>query len=290
MATGSLRFRTGLIEELPTTQVKNAPGFAWVAVSGRGDDPSKNWGTTNRKRVRTVGTAQTESQREAVSAKQQEKIDRRIRELNSDGGREVAVPHASRKEGGTAHKAGKTTNTKKILASGKTLAHYLDDEEAEIARNGRRDIDMDTTVAAPQRASKTPLARRKPQHEVSVASGSPVPPVVTPTIAGSIAMPTSDVMDVDVPHADHDDDDDDDEFSTPPMPSRAEIETLLNATPLTYAQARAAPPPANTPPARKFCETCGYWGRVRCMKCNVMTCSVTCKDIHDEHKCLKFYA
>jgi zinc finger HIT domain-containing protein 1 len=287
MATGSLRFRTGLIEELPTTHVKNAPGFAWVAVSGRGDDPSKNWGTTNRKRVRTMGNAQTVSQREAVSAKQQEKIDRRIRELNSDGGREVAIPHASRKEGGTAHKAGKTTNTKKILASGKTLAHYLDDEEAEIARNGRRDIDLETAVAAPQRASKTPLARRKPQHEASIASGSPAPPIATATTAGVAALPASDSMDIDVPDVA---DDDEDEYAIAPMPTRAELEALLDATPLTYAQARAAPPPTSAPPARKFCETCGYWGRVRCMKCNVMTCSVACKDIHDEHKCLKFYA
>jgi zinc finger HIT domain-containing protein 1 len=290
MATGSLRFRTALIEELPTTHVKNAPGFAWVAVSGRGDDPSKNWGTTNRKRARTAGNTQTESQREAVTAKQQEKIDRRIRELNSDSGRDVAIPHTVRKEGGAAHKAGKTTNTKKILASGKTLAHYLDDEEAEIARTGRRDIDLDAihqAGAPPQRASKTPLARRKPQREASIASASPAPSIFPPTMVALATLPTAGNTDFDERQVD---DDDDNEYPIPAIPSRAEMEALLNATPLTYAQARCTPPPANSPPARKFCETCGYWGRVRCMKCNVMTCSVACKDIHDEHKCLKFYA
>jgi zinc finger HIT domain-containing protein 1 len=75
-----------------------------------------------------------------------------------------------------------------------------------------------------------------------------------------------------------------------PSPSEAEIQALLNAPPLTYNQARSAPPPADAPPPRRFCEVCGYFGRARCMKCGVMTCSVMCKDTHDEQRCLKFYA
>lgn len=286
MATGALRFRTPHIEELPTgTATRQAPGFAWVAVSGPQQDPSKNWGTTNRKRARTAGQ-QNEAQREAQTARQQRDIERKIRELNSDGhNREIAIP-ASKKEGGGGARAGKTSNTKKILASGKTFAHYLDDEEAEIARTGRRDgEDVEVRPKEPQRASKTPIARRKAQlqREDSSVSSSPAPSgTSTAALPVTSIPPLPDLMDLD--------EEDDELEPIAALPSQAEMEALLNAPPLTYNQARAAPPPASAPPPRKFCEICGYWGRVRCMKCGNMTCSVVCKDAHDEHKCLKFYA
>ena len=288
MATGPLRFRTPHIEELPTTQSRQAPGFAWVAVSGAQDDPAKNWGTTNRKRARASVGGQTDQQREALSARLQREVERKIRELNSDGSRDVVIELSKKQtSGGGAAKAGKTTNTKKILASGKTFAHYLDDEEAEIARTGRRDMDAEVTAPV-QRASKTPIARRKPREDSS-ASGSPAPPATPmgppPIPAAPQAAPADAQMDlVDL------DGENDDEDTIPPLPSEAEIEALLNAPPLTYNQARSAPPPPGAPPPRRFCETCGYWGRARCMKCGAMTCSVACKDDHDQFKCLKMYA
>lgn len=206
-----------------------------------------------------------------------------MKELNSDPGRDaqVAIPKkdSAASSGGGATRAGKTPNTKKILASGKTFAHYLDDEEAEIARTGRREIDTEPVPIAAQRASKTPIARRKSsqlQREESSMSGSPAPPS-----QNAVPLPT-DSMDVD--------EDADGDSALEPLPSQAEMEALLNAPPLTYNQARSAPPPPGAPPPRKFCEICGYWGRVKCMKCGNMTCSVLCKDAHDENKCLKFYA
>jgi zinc finger HIT domain-containing protein 1 len=100
--SGPLRFRTPHIEELPTAQTRQAPGFAWVAVSGPTDDPSKNWGTTNRKRARTAGLGQSDSQKEALSARQQREIERKIRELNSDAvkGDVVAIPSQKREQSG----------------------------------------------------------------------------------------------------------------------------------------------------------------------------------------------
>ncbi|KXS98396.1 hypothetical protein AC578_4686 [Pseudocercospora eumusae] len=258
MATGALRFRTPHIEELPTgTATRQTPGFAWVAVSAPQQDPSKNWGTTNRKRARTAGQ-QNEAQREAQTARQQRDIERKIRELNSDGhNREIAIP-ASKKEGGGGARAGKTSNTKKILASGKTFAHYLDDEEAEIARTGRRDgEDVDARPKEPQRASKTPIARRKAQlqREESSMSRSPAP-----SGASTAALPVTSIPPL--PDLMHLDEDDDGLEPLAALPSQAEMEALLNAPPLTYNQARAAPPPAGAPPPRKFCEICGYWGRI----------------------------
>lgn len=279
MATGPLRFRTPHIEELPTTQSRQAPGFAWVAVSGPSEDPSKNWSTSNRKRARVSAAGQTDSQKEALSARQQREIERKIRELNSDNSKDVQIPIPTKGAGGGGHRAGKTTNTKKILASGKTFAHYLDDEEAEIARTGRRDGDIEVvpSTAAPPRASKTPIARRSIANESSMEN-SPAPG--QSTARTTAAARSEDAMDVDDPQDEVD----------PSLPSEAEIQALLNAPPLTYNQARSAPPPADAPPPRRFCEVCGYFGRAKCMKCGVMTCSVMCKDTHDEQRCLKFYA
>ncbi|KAK5113532.1 hypothetical protein LTR62_003401 [Meristemomyces frigidus] len=285
MATGALRFRTPHIDELPTTQSRQAPGFAWVAVAGGAqEDPSKNWGTTNRKRARVSLGGQTDQQREAVSAKQQREIERKLRDLNSDNAKDVVIDLPKKHGVGVGGvKAGKTTNTKKILASGKNFAHYLDDEEAEIARTGRRDGEAEAPPP-PQRASKTPLARRKTREDSSI-SGSPAPstmqtgPPLLPR--GAQALPHLRANENDIENEDYDD--------TPTLPSDAEIEYLLSLPPLTYTQARAAPPPATGPAPRRFCETCGYWGRVKCSKCGTMTCSVACKDVHDLDKCMKMY-
>jgi zinc finger HIT domain-containing protein 1 len=280
MATGPLRFRTPHIEELPTTQTRQAPGFAWVAVSGPSEDPSKNWGTNNRKRARISAAGPTESQKEALSARQQREIERKIRELNSDNSKDVQIPVPSKSAGGGGgQRLGKTTNTKKILASGKTFTHYLDDEEAEIARTGRRDGDLEVLPPAnvQQRASKTPIARRGLGNESSMEN-SPAPGQTSSRTA--VGRQATEAMEVDGTQ----------DEAEPSLPSEAEIHALLNAPPLTYNQARSAPPPADAPPPRRFCEVCGYFGRARCMKCGIMTCSVMCKDTHDEQRCLKFYA
>jgi len=287
MASGPLRFRTPHIEELPTAQTKQAPGFAWVAVSGPQEDPSKNWGTNNRKRARASGVGQTDAQKEALSARQQREIERKIKELNSDNSKDVQIPIPKKDSaaGGGGARAGKTANVKKILASGKTFAHYLDDEQAEIARTGRRDGDLEVLASVPQRPSKTPLARRR-LAEDSSANSTPVPSERNAGNVMSTSRPVTPGATARVDASAGDDDED----ALPALPTEEELEALLNVPPLTFNQARSAPPPATAPPPRKFCEVCGYFGRARCMKCGVMTCSVVCKDTHDEHRCLKFYA
>ncbi|EMC99981.1 hypothetical protein BAUCODRAFT_358325 [Baudoinia panamericana UAMH 10762] len=287
MATGPLRFRTPHIEELPTTQSKQAPGFAWIAVpSAAADDPAKNWGTTNRKRQRTSLGGQTDQQREALSARQKREIERKINELNNDNSKDVQI-ELSKKHTTGATKVGKTANTKKILASGKWFAHYLDDEEAEIAKTGRRDGDVEPAASA-QRASKTPIARRNLREDSSV-SGSPAP-VPAPTQPSPLSQNLQSAPFSAVTLLPATEDDDEDVNPSPPLPSEEEIEALLDHPPLTYNEARSAPPPSTAPPPRRFCETCGYWGRVKCMKCGTMTCSVACKDDHDQFRCLKMYA
>lgn len=286
MAEGPLRFRTPHIEEIPTTNSRHQPGFAWVAVRKDATDPSKAaLDVAGKKRARTTGPGQTEAQREATSARQQREIERRIRDLNSDNTRDVNITIPKREHGGGgATKAGKTSNTKKILSSGKEFKHYLDDEEAELARTGKidgLDRDPDAVIAQPvQRASKTPLARRI-QREQSSTSNSPAPAVgeskpqglVLPFEAGAGA----------------EDDDDDDFDGVPSLPTREEMQALLDASALTYNAARSAAGSASVAP-RSFCELCGYWGRYKCLKCGAKTCSVECEAVHVADRCLKFYA
>lgn len=283
MAEGPLRFRTPHIEEIPTANSRHQPGFAWVAVKKDAADPSKAaLDVAGKKRARTTGLGQTEAQREALTARQQREIERRIRDLNSDNARDVNIVVPKKEGGGSgATKAGKTSNTKKILSSGKEFKHYLDDEEAELARTGKIDgleRDPDAVVAPQpvQRASKTPLARRL-QREQSSASGSPAP-------AGS-------AQGLALPFEPGTGGDDESEFdAVPRLPTQEEMQTLLDAPPLTYNAARSAPASASAPPARTFCEICGYWGRVKCLKCGARTCSVDCESVHVADRCLKFYA
>lgn len=61
----------------------------------------------------------------------------------------------------------------------------------------------------------------------------------------------------------------------PSMPSDKLMSLLLSEPPLTYAAARAAPlEPEKQRPPRHFCGVCGYWGRVKCRRCEEWTCGV----------------
>ena len=75
----------------------------------------------------------------------------------------------------------------------------------------------------------------------------------------------------------------------PSAPSEEVMEALLSGPPLSYTAARGAPPPPGKP-QRHFCEICGYWGTVKCMKCGARVCGLECKGTHDDGRCLKFYA
>ncbi|TVY43532.1 hypothetical protein LOCC1_G003246 [Lachnellula occidentalis] len=69
----------------------------------------------------------------------------------------------------------------------------------------------------------------------------------------------------------------------PRMPSQAELEKLLSAPPLSYEDARGSwTAEDRRKPVRVFCEVCGYWGRVRCMRCGGKVCALECLNTHQE--------
>lgn len=75
----------------------------------------------------------------------------------------------------------------------------------------------------------------------------------------------------------------------PPLPTDDELRELMRAPPLNYHQARGAWTQEDKRyPTRHFCEVCGYWGRVRCMKCGTRVCALDCLDVHRE-ECITRY-
>lgn len=292
------------IEELPTTNKAAAPGYRYVVDTGY--DPSKlAINPTNKKRVR-ISAAGGPSASD-LSARQQTAINRHIEELDRDSHKPVNIPiPTSARKNATAAGANKkqTPNVKRIMASGKDFAYYLEEEEAMLALKGDNTaggVNLSGTTAEygmqdppkpPQRASKTPIARRKvpiPSSNESSpapppATGSMQPPPLPAPRQSARAAATAVVA------------------SQPPPPSlglllapitptsisEAELEALLAAPPLSYSAARAPPPPAGGPPKPVFCEICGYWGRIKCMKCGARVCGFECQTAHDESRCVRF--
>ncbi|KAI1368840.1 hypothetical protein F5Y08DRAFT_230556 [Xylaria arbuscula] len=87
----------------------------------------------------------------------------------------------------------------------------------------------------------------------------------------------------------------------PPLPSDNELRTLLDAPALNYLEARGTWPPQSFGdreeggqqqqqryPTRAFCALCGYWGRVRCMKCGTRVCALDCLETHRD-ECITRY-
>lgn len=75
----------------------------------------------------------------------------------------------------------------------------------------------------------------------------------------------------------------------PEMPTDAELRALLAVPPLSYSQARGDWDEEDRRyPPRVFCSVCGYWGRVKCVKCGTRVCALECLDVHRE-ECVTRY-
>ncbi|EGX90530.1 HIT finger domain-containing protein [Cordyceps militaris CM01] len=75
----------------------------------------------------------------------------------------------------------------------------------------------------------------------------------------------------------------------PALPSEAVMRRLLAAPPLSYGEARGNwGGGGGGYPVRVFCAVCGYWGRVRCLKCGTRVCALECLEAHRE-ECVTRY-
>lgn len=278
------------IEVLPNTSTVSAPGWAYVAVSADGYlDPSKApiipSGARSRAKAAGLNAAADSA---ASTTRQQAATLKRIAELDRDGssGKDIPVPSvapfaletSTTSSTGTARTTGKTAATRKILSSAKTFANYLADEEAARAL---------AEQAAQQHASASSARSHAKRKSISTAVDRDV--IMTDAVEDEHDDDDSHALDASTPN-----DADQGEarllaVKTISPPTQAEIDALLATPALPYNAARAAPPDGKGPPVRTFCEICGYWGRVRCVKCGARVCGLDCKDQHMV-ECVRRYA
>jgi zinc finger HIT domain-containing protein 1 len=173
---------------------------------------------------------------------------------------------------------------RKILQSQKTFANHLDDFLALQAQNeaaaaaaaaaaAKRYGNKAATASADQPMPDTPSASNSKKSEQAV----PAEPLLVPSYRPT---PPS-----------HSGDSDPLLMSrVPEPPSEEELRKLLAHPPLSYVEARGKwdGGEAGRYPTRKFCVVCGYWGRVRCMKCGTRVCALECLETHRE-ECVTRY-
>lgn len=178
----------------------------------------------------------------------------------------------------TVHKK-TTTNVRRILMSQKTFANHLADEEAFLAQQQQQHpSSVVPRVPALKPSRSTPNVKRSSTSEVQSTHGG-TSQMGTVRAGGIVGVGARDPLD-DEPLL---------KSQVPSAPSEEVMESLLSGPPLSYNAARAAPPPPGKP-QRYFCEICGYWGTIKCMKCGARVCGLECKGAHDDGRCLKFYA
>jgi zinc finger HIT domain-containing protein 1 len=281
------------VEVLQTEKSTAAPG--WAYVYDRPVDPSKvaidPTATARNKAGRAQRAAATHTvANNELTRRETIAIQRRLADLDKDGGsgKDVPIPQKWRDfqigtEGngvGTWGKGRKTTtNARRVLLSEKTFTHHLEDEEARIA------LGRDTAVAGAGRRSdfgvkRGPAARR-------ASNLSRVEDDVEMTDAPEEVEETTDAT-PEISHTKEAHDDPLLKVETPLPLSADELEALLSHPPLSYNAARAAPLDMYAPPQRKFCEMCGYWGRVKCLKCGARVCGLDCKETHDQACKMRF--
>ncbi|KAL8654198.1 MAG: hypothetical protein Q9210_001644 [Variospora velana] len=265
------------IEVLPNSTSISAPGWAYVPDNGY--DPSKA-------AIQPSGARKRAARASAITGgdtttRQNNATLRHLAELDKDNYRDVQIVVPSRLKEKTGSKSKITPNVRRILASQKTFANHLADEEAALASQDQQTIPTQPRTSAPAVGRKASLGRRAS----TAASETPstdnaqfavATPAVNPGAFGDSTVEDSGTQDPLLkPY-------------TPETPSEAVMEALLAGPPLSYNAARSAPSVGK--PQRHFCEICGYWGTVKCLRCGARVCGLKCKNTHDEGRCLKFYA
>ena len=179
---------------------------------------------------------------------------------------------------------GKTAATRKILLAQKTFANYLADEEALAALESQPAAALKHRESIPASNSKTAsilyneasssIARNRPSASGSSSDKMEIDSQTTMQVPANAGQDPSDAWLL--------------QSSVPSPPSAALLEALVSAPPLSYSAARAAPSTSGKP-QRHFCEFCGYWGQIKCIKCGARVCGLVCKKAHDEERCQKYF-
>ncbi|PVI06931.1 hypothetical protein DM02DRAFT_513810 [Periconia macrospinosa] len=253
------------VEVLPNSTATIAPG--WTYVVDTGYDPSKvAINPKNKKRAAAQPRARGEGE---LTSRQQLAIARRIAELNRDNDPKQTIDVPGK------HSVPKTQNARRIIQYQRQIKHWLDDEEAQLAQlqqapQPRAAATLSRLAAHPSRRTTNLITSLPP----TPSEATPAPPPIPAPPKAQSELDDEPLLSVDT--------------CMPPPVNPAELQALLSSPPLPYAASHAAPPPPNGPPRRHFCDNCGYWGSIKCIKCGARICGLECKEAHEATRCLKW--
>ena len=277
--------------ELASTRTTSAPGWAYVPDTGPQSAAAIQ--PTNRKRARNTNAPSANVG--DLSARQEARKQKEAEKLDKDGNRDNTIPIPSRpgkgivlaitrwgkvqeETNGPLTERKHTANVRKILQSQKTFANHLDDYTALQALTesnlSTSNGNQSRRAAGTAGNSTTANTAANTSHEIQDIDNHPMlqgPIIPPPSLDPPPSLPgNTDPMLM---------------TALPPMPSEEEMKRLLAHPPLTYLEARGQWEEGNVEggyPVRRFCEVCGYWGRVRCMKCGTRVCALECLGQHQD--------
>ncbi|KAK3341523.1 hypothetical protein B0T25DRAFT_585684 [Lasiosphaeria hispida] len=182
-----------------------------------------------------------------------------------------------------------TATSKRSAAAAKRAAAAAAKEEKERKEREAREAREAEEAAAG--------AERKPSPVPDDTTTSDPPPASDVEMADAPSLPQSYPADGTIlpayakpPPAPHASDADPLLVShVPAFPADDELRALMAAPPLSYLEARARwGDEERRYPPRAFCEVCGYWGKVQCVKCGARACALDCLEAHRE-ECVTRY-
>ncbi|KAI1862904.1 hypothetical protein JX265_008950 [Neoarthrinium moseri] len=294
--------------EVAGARTTQAPGWAYVPDTRPHPNLAASSNTQSRKRARNTGAKLSYAD---LNARQEAKVRRELEVLDRDNSRDAVIPIPPKPgtAGSRANQGKHTPNVRKILQSQKTFANYLDDfialgEGGNAAAAAAAAPTSTATGGSSRSAAAAATAAISRARTGAAPSMQKKPDAATNAAGRQGAVKHEDVEMTDAPETGstllrpytghlpppHPSDNDPILASRiPPLPSDEELRALMSAPPLTYLEAKAGWNDEDRKyPARVFCEVCGYWGRVKCLKCGVRVCALECLETHRE-ECVTRY-
>ncbi|KAH8845109.1 hypothetical protein MCOR27_007091 [Pyricularia oryzae] len=303
------------VVEVASTRTTNAPGWAYVPDTGINPAVAALQ-PTNRKRAARNNRVSGKPSLTDLSARQEAAVRKEVEQLDRDAFKDTAIPVPAR-TGGSRASNKHTPNVRKILMSQKTFANHVSDYEAlqgsaeatssaATPRPSQPHTPAASTPAPTTRTGSSTNKKKKPAH----APPQPPPPPAAADVDDvdmADAPPLQDDRTILPPYAGRTpaphrlDDDPLLRSHVPKVPTDNDLRPLLLAPPMPYPElmARASAAEGDNEddddslarrryPMRVFCSVCGYWGKVRCIKCNTRVCALDCLEVHRE-ECVTRY-
>ncbi|EGD95388.1 hypothetical protein TESG_02873 [Trichophyton tonsurans CBS 112818] len=260
--------------EVVSTRASKAPGWEYVPAARFEAPVSGRRETGGRKRTAREIGGDTGTARSDLSARQRGAIAKHLEALDKENHSDVSIPVPPRRQREHTVKGVRSktsSNTRKIITSGKQFKNYLAAEEPPTLA-----LSASSTTTAATLSQRTNIARQPETPAPQADTNASRPLLQVPDQPSGLIVSEYDndpLLRSYIPTA----------------PSERIMMALVTEPPLSYHASRATLPPDSRPP-RHFCSICGYWGKVKCIKCQARICGLECSRIHLETRCDRFYA